>query len=230
MLLQLIPDIKHIYVAFGTDFGSIPLHQLHKFRFLTSYKHIFQPCNFMGFFECDSSYDVANEASFLKFLDCDTDVPGLKNGQMITRLKIGSRGCIEAGTAFSNDFILRLIRKTPNLEYFTIFSGQTIAEIKTTIDQSGHKFVYFFICGTNGGQTFFHQWHRVWGLQWTFCWTIFQFWRKALTSLKKTAINLSLKLFNFNNFLGTLLKFLVKIQVGVTYFSILHFSIECILG
>lgn len=161
-LLQLIPNIMKIYVYDSMDMGSFPLNQFHKFGLLAKEMGISRitelpeyttsNCKFPFFAHDDV---CAIESKFLAFLDRDTNIPGLKNGQVITQLEIGSQNWIDEGATFSEDFILNIISRMPNLEELKIYSAQTIEEIKGTINRSSETHITKLdISGTDGMRVF----------------------------------------------------------------------------
>lgn len=155
-LFELNRNIKSVNIgsSIETDMSSIPTHQLHKFKMLAKVGQDF-PIHVHCKFAFNAPRDIkAFERSFLAFLDRDTNIPGLKNCQVITHLEIGGEYWIDAGVALSDGFISKIIGKTPKARWITIGSAKTIEEIKRAIDKSGHSFGRIDIIGTDGNKAF----------------------------------------------------------------------------
>jgi hypothetical protein len=152
-------NIKRINVGMlkknGVIFmSSIPHDQLFKFRLWWKQ---FQTENAYGkvFYTTEAPEDISEyQANIMRFLDSDTDTPGIKNGQVIASLLIGNLNWIQNGVAFSDEFIRDLINKIPNLATLLIQSAKTVEEIKESVLASGKEIRLTHVIGTDGNQTF----------------------------------------------------------------------------
>jgi hypothetical protein len=147
-LLQFLPDTTSINVGDSTVIQGIQPGQLHKFRLLAEHQHRDKPE-----LKCDLELDDpdvnALESSLLNFLDRDTSIPGLKNGQVLRKLRIGEYSWLTNGTVVSEEFIQSLFSKIPNVREFGLWSAIPNEEIKRMIDRNG-SFDKVEVSGING--------------------------------------------------------------------------------
>jgi hypothetical protein len=152
-LVETQPNIKTINTDRVAFLDDIPHEHFHKFKIFVGDEQRDAPGNvFMESFF--GSYVPENidsfESNVLAFLDRDTNIPGLKNSHMITKIIVGSTNWVKTGATLSDEFILNVIAKTPNITYFETRFARTVGEIKRTIDRSGLNVSFYEIRGTDG--------------------------------------------------------------------------------
>jgi hypothetical protein len=148
LLLELQPNIEIVNVD-DQDFqlDGIPFEQFHKFRMMEKDDPDVMMSN--SLYGPNDPDDINEfEAKILAFLDRDTTIPGIKNGQTFYSLFIGSSRWIRDGTTVSDEFILNAIAKMPNIGKIEIRMAKTTEEIKRTVDRSG-KNLKMWITGTD---------------------------------------------------------------------------------
>lgn len=131
------------YWLLVTDLSSVPHRHLEKFRFWTSW---------IGYTQKNSKHrwvyapeaplnDVAEfERNIIAFFDSDSDVPGLKNSDVIQSMSIGDYSWLLARLKLSKEFVANLFTKHKNCHHFEIYHLSSTPKINKVIDEIGRQF------------------------------------------------------------------------------------------